>query len=161
MGGPVIDRNYVMLAGRWAAIEQLGKLHQRQHLDQRIAWIEGTDFCSIEDDRSWSYYAVRLQYKTCNGITLQSLFLMVTCHPQRQGREEVRPTTACPWISSDKHSKLSGSLFPPPHSPQRSTPTHTDVTLTRAECLIDCKGVTTAQWLCWEDTHCTAVVRSL
>lgn len=51
------DRNYVMLSGSWAARKQLGKLlYQRQHLGWRIAWAEGTDFCSTEDDRSWSYY---------------------------------------------------------------------------------------------------------
>lgn len=38
------------------------------------------------------------------------------------------------------------SVFPRPLSPQR-TLTHTDATLTRAKCLIECKGVTMAQWV--------------
>lgn len=38
------------------------------------------------------------------------------------------------------------SVIPQPLSAQR-TLTHTDVTLTRAECLIECKGVTMAQWV--------------
>jgi len=103
-----------MLAGRGAARKQLRKLYQRQHLDYRIAWIEGTDVCSTEDDRSWGYYAVRIQYKTCKGITLQSLFFM------REGERksgQLQSTPGCLLTSTANFQHL----FPPPHSPQRST----------------------------------------
>lgn len=60
------------------------------------------------------------------------------------------------WSAASSTANLQ-DLFSTPTSPQRAL-THTDVTLTRAECLMECRAVTVTQWLCWEgDSHSARV----
>lgn len=70
---------------------------------------------------------------------------MVTCPKTRESGNQTNHRTPGCLLTSTRHT------FRVSQSPQRSTATHADVTLTKAECLIDCKGVTIAQWLCWGD----------